>query len=135
MGLFKKSDKETIGIASASFAFLALVLAFASFVVVTTHKDSGSTVVGAGGAQVSLSEFKLEPATITVSPGGSILVTNNGTIPHNLTIKGTKYKTKDLNPGESATLSLKGLKDGGYTMICAVPGHEQSGMKGTLTVS
>jgi plastocyanin len=135
MGLFKKGDKETLGIAAVSFAFLALVLAFASFVIMTTYKNSsGTTVVGAGGAQVSLSEFKIEPATITVSSGGAVAVTNNGTIPHNLTIQGTKYKTKDLNPGESATLSLKGLKDGSYTMICGIPGHAQSGMKGTLTV-
>ncbi|HEY5013700.1 MAG TPA: multicopper oxidase domain-containing protein, partial [Acidimicrobiia bacterium] len=85
-------------------------------------------------AQVSLSEFKLEPATITVSAGGSVTVTNNGTVQHNLTIQGTKFKTDNLNPGDSVTLVLKGLKDGSYTMFCSLPGHESQGMKGTLTV-
>jgi plastocyanin len=91
-------------------------------------------LVAAGGAQVSLSEFKLEPSSITVSPGGSITVTNSGTIPHNLTIEGTDHKTKDLNPGDSTSLSLKGLKEGSYTMICSLPGHAQAGMKGTVTI-
>jgi len=135
MGLFNRSDKEALGTAAASFAFLALVLALVSMFIVTTDKNgSGTTVVAAGGAQVSLSEFKIEPPTITVSSGGSIAVTNNGTTPHNLTIQGTKFKTKDISPGDSVSLSLKGLKDGSYTMFCAVPGHEAAGMKGTLTV-
>lgn len=135
MGLFKRSDKEAFGVASITFAFLALVLAFASLIVVANdHNGSGTTAVAAAGAQVSLSEFKIDPATITVSPGGAVSVTNNGKLKHNLTVKGTSFKTKDLNPGESATLSLKGLKDGTYTMICAIAGHEQAGMKGTLTL-
>jgi FtsP/CotA-like multicopper oxidase with cupredoxin domain len=133
LGLFKKSDTAALGAASASFALLAMVLAFASLVVVATKKDA-TTVIGAGGAQVSLSEFKIEPATITVSTGGSVTVTNNGTVQHNLTIQGTKFKTKDLNPGDSVTLVLKGLKEGSYTMFCSLPGHESQGMKGTLTV-
>ena len=96
MGLFNRSDKEALGTAAASFAFLALVLALVSLFVVTTDKNgSGTTVVAAGGAQVSLSEFKIEPSTITVSSGGSISVTNNGTTPHNLNVQGTKFKTKD----------------------------------------
>jgi plastocyanin/mono/diheme cytochrome c family protein len=41
---------------------------------------------------------------------------------------GTKIIT-----GSTATASLN-LKPGKYTFFCSVPGHEQAGMKGTLTV-
>jgi Putative multicopper oxidases len=135
LGLFRKSDKAALGAASASFALLAMVLAFASLIVVATRDNgSGTTVLGGAGAQITLSEFKIEPGTITVSSGGSVTVTNNGTVRHNLSIQGTKFKTKDLDPGESATLVLKGLKNGSYTVFCAIPGHEQAGMKGAITV-
>jgi len=34
----------------------------------------------------------------------------------------------------NATASLKGVEAGDYTFFCSLPGHEQAGMKGTLTV-
>jgi manganese oxidase len=134
VGLFKRSDAPALGAASASFAFIGLLLAFAALIVTATKDNNGGTVVASGGVSVTLSEFKLTPDTVTVSSGGSITVTNAGTTAHNLTIDGTSIHTKDLNPGESAILQLEGLKDGTYTMICSVPGHAAAGMKGTLTV-
>jgi plastocyanin len=135
VGLFRKSDKPALGAAAAAFSLLAMVLAFAALVVTASNSNSsGGTVVATGGVSVTLSEFKLTPDTVTTSSGSSITVTNGGTVVHNLTIKGTDKHTKDLQPGESAVLSLAGLKDGTYEMMCAIPGHEGAGMKGTLTV-
>ena len=135
MGLFRKSDKDAVNSAAMAFAIVAVILAFGALVISVRNENSTSTATLAGtGAQVSLTEYKLDPSAVTVSPGGSILVTNNGSIVHSLEIVGTSYKTKDLNPGESATLSLKGLKEGSYAMQCGIPGHAQLGMKGTLTV-
>lgn len=134
MGLFRRSDQPALNAASASFAFIAMVLAFAAVVVTASKSNNNGTVVTAGGVTVTLSEFKLTPDTVTVSPGGSVTVTNGGTVSHNLTIKGTSVHTKDLKPGETVVLSLKGVKDGTYEMFCAVSGHEGAGMKGTLTI-
>ncbi len=134
MGLFRKSDKPVLGAASVSFAFMAMLLSFGALITVATRDNSSGASVVAAGAQVSLSEYKLEPGSVTISAGSAITVTNNGTIPHNLTIQGTDLKTKDLRPGESATLALRGLKAGTYTMFCGVPGHESQGMKGILNV-
>jgi FtsP/CotA-like multicopper oxidase with cupredoxin domain/plastocyanin len=131
--LFRKSDKEVFGSAAAIFALLALLLAFSSLIIVATRDTSGASN-GPAGTQVSLSEYKIEPSSITVSPGGSITVTNNGTVQHNLSIQGSTIATKQLSPGASETLDLKKLKPGTYTMYCSVPGHETSGMKGSLTV-
>jgi manganese oxidase len=137
MGLFNRSDREAVGTAAAVFAFVAMLLALgAMFIVVRDNNNngSGSVSVPAGASEVKLSEFKIDPSDLTVSADSSIVVTNAGTTPHNLTIQGTDYKTKDISPGQSATLDLKGLKEGTYTMMCSIPGHAQAGMKGTLTV-
>lgn len=39
-----------------------------------------------------------------------------------------------IAPGSSETLKLGDLEPGTYDFICAVPGHAESGMKGTLVV-
>ena len=38
-------------------------------------------------------------------------------IEHNLTIKGTSLKTKQLKAGEADTINLKGLKEGSYEVM------------------
>lgn len=134
MGLFRKSDKEAFGVAAAIFALLAVIFAFAAMFVAADNSGSNSASGTSGGTQVGLSEFKITPASLTVSPGGSLVVTNNGSVAHNLTIQGTSKATKSLNPGQSETLSLDGLKNGQYTIICSIPGHESAGMKGTLVI-
>ncbi len=133
MGLFRKSDREAFGAASAAFALLAVMLAFSSLVIVAT-RDTASGGSGGTAAQIGLTEFKIDPATLTVSEDGEIAVTNNGAVEHNLAIQGTEIITKQLGPSESETLSLKGLKKGSYTTYCTIPGHESAGMRGTLVV-
>ena len=63
------------------------------------------------------------------------LNTNNGTMPHNLTVKGKNLATKDLTAGAKEDLDVSSLEPGTYDVICAIPGHEALGMKGTLTVT
>jgi uncharacterized cupredoxin-like copper-binding protein len=63
-------------------------------------------------------------------------VENQGKIQHDLTISGDALKnakTDLIDGGKSGKLDVK-LKPGKYKFYCSVPGHEQAGMKGTLTV-
>jgi hypothetical protein len=71
---------------------------------------------------------------VMVSEGGSIAVTNDGTVDHNLAVEGTDLKTDMLKPGESATLDVGGLEKGDYTLFCEVSGHKGAGMKAMLMV-
>jgi plastocyanin len=136
VGLFKKSDREAFGAAAAAFAFLAVLLAFSSLAIAATRDTGSNSAAGTGGAgaQIGLSEYKIDPATLTASPGSEVTVKNDGTMPHNLTIEGTDKATKNLSPGESAGLSLAGLKKGSYKIYCTIPGHESAGMRGTLII-
>ena len=46
---------------------------------------------------------------------------------------GPSFELK-TDPGGSQSGTLPALKPGTYQYICSIPGHEQPGMKGTLTV-
>jgi plastocyanin len=67
----------------------------------------------------------------------AIAFTNASSTPHNVTVSDESDKelgaTKDVTDGHGV-LALKDVKAGTYTFFCSVPGHEQAGMKGTLTV-
>jgi plastocyanin len=130
--IFQRRDREATGAAAAVFALLAMVLAFAALVAVAQKDDGGGTAVAAGGTPVTLSEFKIEPSMVTVASGGSLMITNNGKAAHNVHVEGTSFKTADIDPGASASLDLSKLKDGVYTIFCAIPGHRGQGMEAML---
>ncbi len=134
MPIFRRSNREAFGAASASFALIAVVVAFAALVAAGTNKGSSSGSLAVASASVSLQEFTITPDMVNAPVNGTLAVTNNGTVPHNLTVEGTSVHTEDLKPGASATLSLKGLKEGSYTIICAIAGHKAAGMHATLMV-
>lgn len=119
------------------FAVAASVFALliAGVAVASERGSSSGEAAAAGPVPLALSEFSLSPAAITVPKGGSIAVTNNGTMAHNLAVTDTAAKTRDLNAGESETLDVSALEPGQYEIFCAIPGHKDSGMTGTLIVS
>jgi uncharacterized cupredoxin-like copper-binding protein len=129
-------DEGNLGLAGFAVVLAVLALLVATVVAVLGGgDDDAGTAGGAGEAvTVSLSEFAVSPAAITVPEGGSLAVTNDGTTPHNLSVTGTDVATADLAGGESETLDLSGLAAGDYEVVCTIPGHADSGMTGTLTV-
>jgi plastocyanin len=57
---------------------------------------------------------------------------NDASVPHDIAIKGGPAGPV-VQGGETSKIDTS-LKAGSYTFYCSVPGHEQAGMKGTLTV-
>ena len=57
---------------------------------------------------------------------------NDASVPHDIAIKGDG-KGPVVQGGKVSEVSTT-LKAGSYEFYCSVPGHEQAGMKGTLTV-
>jgi manganese oxidase len=136
------STRSTTAYGAIAIAVLAALFAiFALGVSLSTRNNAPSVGPGPGGGDapsgpvaISLTEFAITPAAITVPADGSLAVSNDGAAPHNLTVRDADYATSDLNGGDSETLSLAGLAPGSYTVFCSIPGHEAAGMAGTLTV-
>jgi plastocyanin len=95
-----------------------------------------------GGSTVDVSadpsgQLKFVQSSLT-APAGNVKFdfTNQAPVAHDFCIQ---QGSKDLGctaqiQGASTSKTFNGLKPGSYTFFCSVPGHEQAGMKGTLTV-
>jgi plastocyanin len=122
----------------------ALALTLVALAAGCGEGGSGSGAGGIGnvetgtssGADYELfaSEFAFAPPFLVVEKAGtySISLRNDGTVPHNLTIKGIG-KTPDVQPGETVTTELT-LKTGGFEYFCSIGDHAAQGMSGTLNV-
>lgn len=124
------------GIFIALFAFMAAVFA----VGLAARSIDEHQAVGAGGSAggttaptIGLAEFSVNPGAAEVPAGTSeLIVQNNGSIQHNLTIEGSE--TPLIDGGDSSTLDISSLTPGTYKMYCSIPGHEAAGMKGSVTI-
>jgi manganese oxidase len=137
------SEERTIGaIATAVVAAVALVLSGGALITSAGKSSAAApttpTAAAAAAAptsvEVELSEFAIEPASITVAAGGVLEVVNRGAIDHDLAVIDQDVATPMLKGGESATLDLSALAPGTYEVHCTVAGHEAGGMKATLTI-
>jgi plastocyanin len=99
----------------------------------TAESEAGG---GGEGATVQLAAdpeggLAFDKDSLSASAGKiTIEFTNDASIPHNVSVEG---QTSDTIMGDSTTLELD-LEAGEYEFICAVPGHAEGGMRGTLTV-
>jgi uncharacterized cupredoxin-like copper-binding protein len=102
----------------------------------TTAPPATTTTAAPKAVQVSETEFKIKlPETALAAGSYAFDVKNDGQAPHDLVVKGAGVdeRTKTLNAGESATLTVD-LKPGTYELYCSLPGHKQAGMDLKLTV-
>jgi plastocyanin len=111
--------------------------------IASATPDRASTVTAdttpsAQEVQVTLKEWAVEPAVITVSAGKiHFVVTNKGELSHNFTIldgTGALGATRTFAASESPQSFDLDLPPGTYQTLCSVPGHAQHGQKGILVV-
>lgn len=98
----------------------------------------GGGQAGAGQqVTVTATEFKFDPATVTVRVNEPVRVTlrNSGTVVHDWTVQGLDQDVSIVaQPRQSASGDFTTTKTGTYKVICKQPGHEGSGMVGELVV-
>ncbi|WP_165372915.1 plastocyanin/azurin family copper-binding protein [Pengzhenrongella frigida] len=107
---------------------------------------SGLPATATGGPSSSSSvsvtatetEFSITLSQAMFTPGEYVFkVSNDGTLPHDLTIEGPgvgKKATPNLNAGQSGELTAT-LQAGTYELWCSVPGHKGKGMDLKITVA
>ena len=94
----------------------------------------------AGSIKVTMTEFHFDPSTIDAKAGTiTFFLVNAGTVSHDLVLRdsgGTRVSGSELiSAGDSSVFTASNIAAGTYTYFCDQPGHESSGMHGTLTVS
>jgi plastocyanin len=82
--------------------------------------------------QLKFDKNRLEAPAGTVT----ITMTNPSPVPHNVALRGSGVEEEgDVVQGDAkSTVEAKLESGSSYEFYCSVPGHEQGGMKGTLTV-
>jgi len=106
-----------------------------------TGTPAGSTPLPSGVVAVEAakdSPYSFTPSALTVAAGSvTFSVRNAGSEEHEFEIfKGETVvnEIEGLVPGLTKSLTVN-LEAGDYTFVCKLNGHDQLGMKGTLTVT
>jgi uncharacterized cupredoxin-like copper-binding protein len=108
---------------------VVLFAAIATTAVALAHQSQSATTT----VRVSGKEFKFTLSRGSGPRGAFVFKFKNvGHIAHDFKIAGKK--TPLLQPGKSATLSVRIAKTGRYRYLCTVPGHAAAGMKGGFAV-
>jgi uncharacterized cupredoxin-like copper-binding protein len=108
----------------------------------TSGSSSSSASAGTSAIDISATEgsgLGFSQRSLTTRSGTVTIRLDNGSgnsLPHGIAIEGNGVDKdgKVVQPGGASTVTVR-LKPGRYTFYCPVPGHEDQGMKGTLTVS
>ncbi|MEO6651331.1 MAG: multicopper oxidase domain-containing protein [Ilumatobacteraceae bacterium] len=128
--------------ASAVFVAVAAIIvatiAVIGAVAVTALATRGSDPVEALATtqlNATLTEFAID-GDFTAPAGNVVLnISNEGSLEHNVFVRGTSTQSQLLSAGGSSVLDLGVLEPGAYTLYCNVAGHESSGMSTELTIT
>ena len=121
----------------------AVVVALAAVALLSGCGGGGGNAGAqpAGSTKVSMTEFKFTPSDISVPAGKAVffLVNDGNGTSHDMVIQDSSGKTiaksELVSAGDTTVLTVDNIAAGTYTILCDQPGHEASGMKGTLTVT
>lgn len=90
----------------------------------------GLTVIADEGVELAWS-----PTELSAKPGEvTITLDNPSQIPHNIALEGEGVEEISETVSQDTTTVSANLQPGEYKFYCDVPGHEEAGMDGTLTV-
>jgi plastocyanin len=107
----------------------------------TGETTSGETTSGGEGTTLQLAAdpdgaLRYDKTTLEAPAGKvTIVLTNDSSVEHDVAIEGNGVDVQsDLVDNGGTSDASATLTAGTYTFFCTVPGHEEAGMKGTLTV-
>ena len=94
--------------------------------------EPGGAILGT--LEIESFDLGFTPAELTVDAPGryAVALRNTGQIPHDIKFPGGEITVAEA--GQTATVEVD-IPAGGLTFICSIPGHEQAGMVGAVTVA
>jgi plastocyanin len=88
--------------------------------------------------RVALIDFGYDPNPFHIDGGEgqhvTITLQNRGTVPHNLAVPDLGLMSAEVAPGQTATLDFVSDRDGTFRVLCTLPGHEEAGMRGYVSI-
>jgi plastocyanin/mono/diheme cytochrome c family protein len=89
----------------------------------------------AAAATVDMVDIAFDPKEITIPANTAVKVNlaNKGAIAHNFNVDQLNVHSGDVQPGGTGSVTITAAP-GDYQYYCAVPGHKEAGMVGTLHV-
>ena len=103
---------------------------------------TGGAAQPSGSIKVTMTEYSFNPSTISVTSGKVVFfLVNAGTISHDMILRDTSGQrvsgaaSELVSAGDSFVFTISNLPAGTYAIFCDQPGHEASGMKGTITAT
>ena len=114
------------------------IVAFLAACSGTIPSPRPAASVPAGSLAVEAKEYSFSPSTLTV-PAGSVTfaVTNAGNENHEFEVMAGDQSLANIpsfSRGTTQAVTVS-LEAGTYAFVCRLNGHDQLGMKGTLTVT
>jgi len=102
----------------------------------SSSSSTATTSSAVREVRVTLSDFKFEPAEITVKRGERVrlILENTGTVAHDWTVRDLNLASPRVQPGQTATYEFTVDRAGTFTSVCVEAGHEALGMTGRLIV-
>lgn len=115
--------------------FLLLVILTLTACASGDGTSSEPVDAGDGTVQVEASDLAFSPTQVSAAAGEiEVELENTGAAEHDFVIEEAGDEVVvQAAPGETATGTIE-LEAGTYTFYCAVPGHREAGMEGTLEV-
>lgn len=114
-------------------AVVAVALAVLAAAVVASAVSTNGAVAAAGDLSVVGEQVKFEPDRLRANGGEvGVFVSNRDLFWHTFTIRELDVNVR-VPVGAERRVTFE-ARPGTYEFVCLIPGHEQSGMKGTLTV-
>ncbi len=129
------SSSGTMMFIALAVIIVTLIAALVVIGLIAMLRDNSTTeTVQSTNLDIELSEFSIEGQLS--APAGEVVlnVFNNGAIEHNLAIRGTEYKSEDLN-SRGLDIVTTQLTAGVYEVYCTIAGHEGSGMLNELVIT
>lgn len=116
------------------------LVALVAWALIGACGGGGGASQPSGSIKVTMTEYKFDPSTLS-EPSGKLVffLVNAGSVAHDMIIRDSSGNRIDgselISAGDSFVFTVNNISAGTYTYFCDQPGHESSGMKGTLTIT